>query len=123
MKLLKLTEIKDMSPGELVEQVNKSQIELVDLRMKLTSRQLEDSSSIKKKRKEIARMLTVQTQIQTQKSGESNLAESSSKLHEKHEDKHETKSKKEKPKVKTEKKIVSKAKSTKSNTKTKKGKR
>ncbi len=60
--MLKLLEIKELSHDEITEQVNKSRRELVDLRMKFTSRQLEDPSQIKKKRKEIARLLTVQTQ-------------------------------------------------------------
>ena len=60
--MMKLVEIKDLSPGEINEQIKKSSIELVDLRMKFTSRQLEDISQLRKKRKEIARLLTIQTQ-------------------------------------------------------------
>ena len=59
---MKLMEIKEMSPVEISEQLGKSRVELVNLRMKLASRQLEDTSVIKKKRKEIARLLTVQTE-------------------------------------------------------------
>ena len=59
---LKLVEIKDLASAEITEQLKKSRIELVDLRMKLTSRQLENPSQIFKKRKEIARLLTIQTQ-------------------------------------------------------------
>lgn len=58
---MKLMEIKEMSPAEMSEQLGKSCVELVNLRMKLASRQLEDTSLIRKKRKEIARLLTVQT--------------------------------------------------------------
>ena len=59
---MKLVEIKELSISDLEDQIRKSKIELVDLRMKLASRQLQDSSSIKKKRKEIARLLTMQTE-------------------------------------------------------------
>lgn len=55
-------EIKELSVDEISEQLKKSRIELVNLRMKLASRQLENPSQIKKQRKEIARMLTIQTQ-------------------------------------------------------------
>lgn len=58
---MKLMEIEELSPGEITEQVNKSRLELVELRMKLASRQLENPSLIRKKRKEIARLLTVHT--------------------------------------------------------------
>ena len=59
---MKLVEIRELSIDELSGQIKKSNLELVDLRMKLASRQLEDPSKIRKKRKEIARLLTVQTQ-------------------------------------------------------------
>ncbi|MBI3590464.1 MAG: 50S ribosomal protein L29 [Candidatus Melainabacteria bacterium] len=65
--MLKLVEIKDLSRGEIVDQLKKSRLELVDLRMKFISRQLEDPSLIKKKRKEIARLLTIETQKQSDK--------------------------------------------------------
>ena len=60
--MLKLAEIKELSPDEVTSQVKKSRLELVDLKMKFVSRQLEDVSQIKKKRKEIARLLTMQSQ-------------------------------------------------------------
>ncbi|OGI20057.1 MAG: 50S ribosomal protein L29 [Candidatus Melainabacteria bacterium RIFCSPHIGHO2_02_FULL_34_12] len=59
--MLNLTEIKELTPPEIDEQVKKSQVELVNLRMKFAARQLEDTSLIKKKRKEIAKMLTVKS--------------------------------------------------------------
>ena len=58
---MKLLEIEELSPDGITEQVKKSRLELVELRMKLTSRQLENPSLIRKKRKEIARLLTVYT--------------------------------------------------------------
>ena len=60
--MMKLMEIKELSVDEISNQLKKSQIELVELRMKFTSRQLEDPSQIRKKRKEIARLHTVKTQ-------------------------------------------------------------
>ena len=65
---MKLMEIKELSPQDISEQLKKSRMELAGLRMKFACRQLEDPSHIKKKRKEIARLLTVYTQ--KQKSGE-----------------------------------------------------
>jgi len=58
---MKLAEIEQLSPAEITEQVKKSRLELVDLRMKFASRQLDNPSLLKKKRKEIARLLTVHT--------------------------------------------------------------
>lgn len=60
--MLKLPEIKELAPDEIDIQVKKSRLELVTLRMKFASRQLEDPSQISKKRKEIARLLTIQTE-------------------------------------------------------------
>ena len=60
--MLKLPEIKELAPDEIDIQLKKSRLELVSLRMKFASRQLEDPSQISKKRKEIARLLTVQTE-------------------------------------------------------------
>ena len=59
--MMKLMEIKELSVDEISNQLKKSQIELVELKMKFTSRQLEDLSQIKKKRKEIARLHTIKT--------------------------------------------------------------
>ncbi len=59
---MKLVEMRELSPDEINEQIDKSRIELVNLRMKFTARQLENPSLISKQRKEIARLLTIQTQ-------------------------------------------------------------
>lgn len=61
---MKLQEIKELSLSELTDQIKKSRLELIDLRMKFASRQLENPSLISKKREEIARLLTVETQKQ-----------------------------------------------------------
>ncbi len=60
--MMKLLEIKELPTDEISEQLKKSQIELINLKMKFASRQLEDPSQIRKKRKEIARLHTVRTQ-------------------------------------------------------------
>ena len=73
MSTLQFVEIKELSPGEIVDQVKKSQLELVDLKMKFVTRQLEDTSLLKKKRKEIAQLLTVQTQNLKEKPGKSEV--------------------------------------------------
>lgn len=65
--MLTLVEIKELAPDEIAEQLKKSRQELVELRMKFASRQLEDPSQIGKKRKEIARLLTLETQKLTGK--------------------------------------------------------
>ena|SRR3989338_2850058 len=99
MSTLQLVEIKELSTGEITNQLNKSRLELVDLRMKFVTRQLEDTSVLRKKRKEIAHLLTVQTQ---------NAKEKKDKPEDKSEVKSESKIKKT-PKItkkKTEKKTV-----------------
>lgn len=73
---MKLVEIRELSIDELSGQIKKSNLELVDLRMKFASRQLEDPSKIRKKRKEIARLLTVQTQKNNGKITEKDESES-----------------------------------------------
>ena len=60
--MMKLVEIKEMGIDEISDQLKKSQLELVNLKMKFVSRQLEDPSQIRKKRKEIARLHTIRTQ-------------------------------------------------------------
>jgi large subunit ribosomal protein L29 len=59
---LKLAEMKEMSVEDLQEELKKSRLELATLRMKFASRQLDNPSLIKKTRKEVARILTIQTQ-------------------------------------------------------------
>ena len=58
---MKLAEIKELSPDEIYTEIKKAQLDLSNLKMKFASRQLEDPSQIKKKRKEIARLFTIQT--------------------------------------------------------------
>ena len=58
---MKLAEMKELSPDEMVTELKKAQVDLANLRMKFVSRQLQDPSLIKKKRKAIARLFTLQT--------------------------------------------------------------
>ena len=64
---MKLLEMRELQVDEIAEQVSKSKLELINLRMKFTARQLEDSSLISKKRKEIARLLTIQREKSKEK--------------------------------------------------------
>ena len=98
---MKLAEIKELSAGEVVEQIEKSRLDLVNLRMKFASRQLEDVSQLRKKKKEIAWLHTVKTQ----KLGEEGLGE--------------VLEQKSKPKKKTKKVTAEKPKKTTRRTKTK----
>lgn len=62
MPELKLLEISEMPLDEIADQLKTSRKELIDLRMKFASRQLDNPSLLRKKRKEIARLLTACTQ-------------------------------------------------------------
>ncbi len=98
MSTLQLLEIKELSTGGIADQLNKSRLELVDLRMKFVTRQLEDTSLLKKKRKEIAQLLTVQTQSLKEKKdkpGDKSEVKSESKI------KRAPKATKKKPEKKT----------------------
>lgn len=59
---MKLAEIKELTVDEINEQLDKSRLELVQFKMKLSSRQLDDPSQVKKKRKEIAKLLTIKNE-------------------------------------------------------------
>lgn len=97
---LKLAEIKQMSHEDLQEELKKSRLELATLRMKFASRQLDNPSLIKKSKKEIARILTVQTQKLKEKpeekvnEQESKKADKSKKLERRETEKQEEKLKK-----------------------------
>ena len=58
---MKLAEIKELSTDEIYTEIKKAQLDLSNLKMKFASRQLDDPSQIKKKRKEIAWLFTIQT--------------------------------------------------------------
>lgn len=98
---MKLMEIKELSPQDISEQLKKSRIELAGLRMKFGCRQLEDPSQIKKKRKEIARLLTIHTQKQKSEEALTGLEIPQSKPKAVKKEKKEEKKTKETPEVKT----------------------
>ena len=55
---MKYTEIKEKSLGELEGMLKEKKLELFNLRMKLKTMQLQDTSQIRKTRKDIARIKT-----------------------------------------------------------------
>lgn len=58
---MKLAEITGLTLEEIVQKLEETRLDLGQLRMKLAARQLDDTSQVKKKRKTIARLLTVMT--------------------------------------------------------------
>lgn len=107
--MLKLAEIKEMTSDEISEQLKKSNIELANLRMKFVSRQLDDASLIKKNRKEIARLLTVQTQKLNEIQGHKKVSRKLSKI-QKNEDEGKLVKEVKTSKIKAEKKDPAKEK-------------
>ena len=67
---MKLLEIEELNLNEINDQLKKSRLELLELHMKLATRQLDNPSLIKKKRLDISRLLTIQTQKSTSKISE-----------------------------------------------------
>jgi large subunit ribosomal protein L29 len=59
---MKYTEIKDKSLQELEGMLKDKKLELFELRMKLKTMQLQDTSAIRKTRKDIARIKTAITE-------------------------------------------------------------
>ncbi len=59
---MKYTEIKEKSLQELEELLKEKKLELFGLRMKLKTMQLQDTSQIRKTRKDIARIKTAITE-------------------------------------------------------------
>ena len=63
---MKITEIRELSATDLRERLDAERANLDQLKMNHAISPLEDSSKIKKARKNIARMLTVLSQIENQ---------------------------------------------------------
>ena len=61
---MKITEIRELSAKDLQERIDAEKANLSQLRMNHAISPLEDSSQIKKARKNIARMLTVLSQLE-----------------------------------------------------------
>ena len=62
-KKMKIAEIRELSAKDLQERIAAERANLETLKMKHAMSPLEDSSKIKKARKNIARMLTVLSQL------------------------------------------------------------
>ena len=63
---MKITEIRELSATDLRERLDAERANLDQLKMNHAISPLEDSSKIKKARKNIARMLTVLSQLENQ---------------------------------------------------------
>ena len=63
---MKITEIRELSAKDLQERIDAEKANLSQLKMNHAISPLEDSSKIRKARKNIARMLTVLSQIENQ---------------------------------------------------------
>ena len=63
---MKITEIRELSAKDLQERLDAERANLDQLKMNHAISPLEDSSQIKKARKNIARMLTVLSQLENQ---------------------------------------------------------
>ena len=65
-KKMKIAEIRELSAKDLQERLDAERANLDQLKMNHAISPLEDSSKIKKARKNIARMLTVLSQLENQ---------------------------------------------------------
>ena len=63
IKKMKIAEIRELSAKDLLERIDAERANLDTLKMNHAISPLEDSSKIKKARKNIARMLTVLSQL------------------------------------------------------------
>lgn len=63
---MKISEIREMSAADLQERIEAEKASLAQMKMNHAISPLEDSSKIKKARKNIAKMLTVLSQIVNQ---------------------------------------------------------
>ena len=63
---MKITEIRELSAKDLQERIDAEKANLSQLKVNHAISPLEDSSQIKKARKNIARMLTVLSQLENQ---------------------------------------------------------
>lgn len=61
---MKVSEIREMSDDQLVAELNETRRQLFDLRFQAATERLDVPSELKKLRKKIARILTVQTERQ-----------------------------------------------------------
>lgn len=59
---MKVSEIREMSDDQLVAELNETRRQLFDLRFQAATERLDVPSELRKLRKKIARLLTVQTE-------------------------------------------------------------
>lgn len=62
--MLKITEIRGMSDQDLADRLDSSKQELMKLRERFATRQLEDTSQVRQVKRDIARLLTIQQERQ-----------------------------------------------------------
>lgn len=73
--MMEIAKARSLSEDELIEELESARRHLYDLRFQLATRQLTDYSQISQTRKDIARLLTVQTERQLRaRSGEDGAA-------------------------------------------------
>ena len=58
--MLKITEIRAMTDQDLLDRLDSSKQELMKLRERFATRQLEDTSQIRQVKRDIARLMTIQ---------------------------------------------------------------
>ncbi len=61
---MKLKEMREGSTEDITSEIAKARREIVDLRFQLAARKLESPANIRKARKRLARLLTIQTEKQ-----------------------------------------------------------
>ena len=61
---MKPKDLLELADEELVQRLKQSREELFNLRFRLATRQLEDTSQVRKARKQIARLKTTQSALQ-----------------------------------------------------------
>ena len=68
--MLSVTDIRAMTDKDLAERLDSSKQELMKLREKYATRQLEDSSQVRQVRRDVARLMTAQRERQRAKTQE-----------------------------------------------------
>jgi len=59
---MRVQEIRDLSPEDITARISDTRRELVDLRFQLAARKLENTSKLREARKNLSRLLTIQSQ-------------------------------------------------------------
>lgn len=56
---MKPSEIRDLSPSDIREKIQEQEVELANMRIQLTTRQLENPLLVRETRRELARLKTI----------------------------------------------------------------